>query len=124
LEHANFRPFLGNNFDLETSHVLPALIRKFHEAKAEDRPAVTIWGSGKPRREFLHVDDLAEACIFLMERYDGPAIINVGAGEDISISDLAAVVRDVVGYKGDIVYDGSKPDGAPRKLLDSRGCGP
>jgi GDP-L-fucose synthase len=108
----------NDNFDLETSHVLPALIRRFHEAKAEDRPAVTIWGSGKPRREFLHVDDLAEACVFLMERYDGPAIINVGTGQDISIGDLAAVVRDIVGYKGDIFYDGSKPDGAPRKLLD------
>jgi GDP-L-fucose synthase len=108
----------NDNFDLETSHVLPALIRRFHEAKAEDRPAVTIWGSGKPRREFLHVDDLAEACVFLMERYDSPAIINVGTGQDISIGDLAAVVRDIVGYKGDIFYDGSKPDGAPRKLLD------
>lgn len=108
----------NDNFDLETSHVLPALIRRFHEAKAGGRRAVAIWGTGKPRREFLHVDDLAEACVFLMKKYDNPDIINIGAGEDITIGDLAALVRDVVGYEGDILYDGSRPDGTPRKLLD------
>ncbi|MDI6692890.1 MAG: GDP-L-fucose synthase [Anaerosomatales bacterium] len=108
----------GDNFALETSHVLPALIRKFHEAKLAGAPAVTVWGTGTPRREFLHVDDLADAALFLMERYDEEDIVNVGVGEDVSIAELAEIVRDVVGYEGEIVYDTSKPDGTPRKLLD------
>jgi len=108
----------GDNFDLETSHVLPALIRKFHEAKTTGAHEVTIWGTGKPRREFLYVDDLADACIFLMQNYDSPEIINVGTGKDISILELAHLVADVVGYSGEIVRDESKPDGTPRKLLD------
>lgn len=153
-----YGPF--DNFNLETSHVLPAMIRKFHEAKvamqqakgkgnvkvkvkgegihSQPRPepgsvafsqpqpepgppdghCVTIWGTGAPRREFLYIDDLADACVFLMENYDGPDIINIGVGEDISIADLAMLVGEITGYKGDIVYDGSKPDGTPRKLLD------
>jgi GDP-L-fucose synthase len=109
----------GDNFDLETSHVLPALIRKFHEAKLSDAPSVTLWGTGSPLREFLHVDDLADACLFLMEHYDGPEIINIGVGHDLSIADLAEIVRDVVGFGGQIVYDSSKPDGTPRKLVDT-----
>ena len=108
----------GDNFDLKTSHVLPALIRKFHEAKHTGAPKVEVWGSGEPRREFLHVDDLADAVCFLMENYDSPEIINVGVGEDIRIADLAGLIRDIVGFDGEIVYDGSKPDGTPRKLLD------
>ncbi len=111
-----YGPF--DNFDLETSHVLPAMIRKFHEAKVRNEPSVAIWGTGKPRREFLYVDDLAEACIFLMEIYDGSEIVNIGVGEDISIGDLAALVREIIGYTGQIVYDSSRPDGTPRKLLD------
>ncbi|HUF71738.1 MAG TPA: GDP-L-fucose synthase [Gammaproteobacteria bacterium] len=108
----------GDNFDLKTSHVLPALIRKFHEAKQTGAPRVEVWGSGEPRREFLHVDDLADAICFLMENYDSPEIINVGVGEDIRIADLAVLIRDIVGFDGEIVYDSSKPDGTPRKLLD------
>jgi GDP-L-fucose synthase len=108
----------GDNFDLSTSHVLPALIRKFHEAKQECRPTVTVWGTGTPRREFLHVDDLADALCFLMERYESPEIVNIGVGEDISIADLAALVARIVGFAGKIVFDTSKPDGTPRKLLD------
>ncbi len=108
----------NDNFDLETSHALPALIRKFHEAKIKSNPSVTIWGTGSPRREFLHVDDLADACIFLMNHYDESDIINVGCGEDISIAELALLVKGVVGYTGDIEYDIEKPDGTPRKLLD------
>ena len=108
----------GDNFDLETSHVLPALIRKFHEAKLAGEWRVTVWGTGTPRREFLHVDDLADAAVFLMERYSSEKIVNVGVGEDVSIGDLAALIADVVGYEGEIVYDPSKPDGTPRKLLD------
>ena len=108
----------GDNFDLQTSHVLPALLRKFHEAKQRGDAEVTVWGSGTPRREFLHVDDLADALCFLMERYDSPEIINVGCGEDVTIAELAALVRDVVGFDGEIVFDRSKPDGTPRKLLD------
>ena len=108
----------GDNFDLETSHVLPALIRKFHEARVAADPAVTVWGTGTPRREFLHVDDLADAAVFLMERYSSEEIVNVGVGEDVSIAELAALVADVVGYEGEIVYDTTKPDGTPRKLLD------
>ena len=108
----------GDNFDLETSHVLPALIRKFHMAKTAGNPSVPIWGSGKPRREFLYVDDLAAAAIFLMETYDGIEIVNVGTGKDISIAELAELVSRVVGYEGTLDYDVSKPDGTPRKLLD------
>jgi GDP-L-fucose synthase len=109
----------GDNFDLKSSHVLPALIRKFHEARESGQKSVEVWGSGSPRREFLHVDDLADACVFLMESYSSPDIINVGWGKDISISELAELVRDVVQYDGEIVYDASKPDGTPRKLLDT-----
>jgi GDP-L-fucose synthase len=108
----------NDNFDLETSHVLPAMIRKFHEAKANNEPNVTLWGTGTPRREFLHVDDLAEACIFLMDNYEENEPINVGTGGDIQISELADFVKKIVGYPGDIKYDTSKPDGTPRKLLD------
>ena len=108
----------NDNFDLTSSHVLPALIRKFHDAKREGRDAVEIWGSGVPRREFLHVDDLADACLFLMERYNDAEHINVGTGEDLSIRDLAETVRDVVHPGAELVFDRSKPDGAPRKLLD------
>jgi GDP-L-fucose synthase len=108
----------GDNFDLQTSHVLPALIRKFHEAEAYSVSQVVIWGTGAPRREFLHVDDLADAALFLMSNYDAEEIVNVGVGEDISIMELAELTREVVGYSGKIVYDPSKPDGTPRKLLD------
>jgi GDP-L-fucose synthase len=108
----------GDNFDLQTSHVLPALLRKFHEAKLANAPAVTVWGSGTPRRELLHVDDLADALCFLVERYDSPEIINVGTGEDLTIAELAALVRNVVGFSGKIELDRSKPDGTPRKQLD------
>ena len=107
-----------DNFDLTSSHVLPALLRKFHEAKAAGAPTVTIWGSGSPRREFLHADDCADACVHLMDRYDGAEIVNVGTGEDVSIVDLARQVREVVGFGGDLVFDRTKPDGTPRKLLD------
>lgn len=110
-----YGPF--DNFDLETSHVLPALIRKFHEAKAAMQPVV-LWGTGRPRREFLYIDDLADACVFLMKRYDGSEIVNIGVGEDISIAELATLVKEIAGYEGDIIYDTSKPDGTPRKLLD------
>lgn len=109
---------VGDNFDLETSHVLPALMRKFHEAKESNEPYVTVWGTGTPRREFLHIDDLVDACLYLMNNYSGSEIVNVGVGEDISIRELAELVREVVGYRGEIVYDTSKPDGTPRKLLD------
>ncbi len=112
----------GDNFDLQTSHVLPALLRKFHTAKQNGDQQVTVWGSGTPRREFLYVDDLADAVCFLMERYESPDIINVGCGEDITIGDLAALVGDIVGYRGAIVFDRSKPDGTPRKLLDVSKC--
>ncbi len=108
----------NDNFDLESSHVLPALIRKFHEAKVEGRHQVSVWGSGRPRREFLHVDDLAEACCFLMESYEEGLHINVGTGEDVTIRELAERVRDVVHPPAELVFDTTKPDGAPRKLLD------
>lgn len=108
----------GDNFDLQNSHVLPALIRKFHEAKLRGAPAVTVWGTGSPRREFLHVDDLADACLFLMENYDHEEIINVGWGDDISIRDLAQIIRATIGFTGAIEFDSTKPDGTPRKLLD------
>ncbi len=108
----------GDNFDLTSSHVLAALLRKFHEARLTSAPTVTVWGTGKPRREFLHVDDLADAALFLMQHYEGEHPINVGVGEDISIGELAMLIRDIVGYTGNIIYDTSKPDGTPRKLLD------
>jgi len=120
----------GDNFNLETSHVLPALIRKFHEAKIRDQrsevrgktleggDSVTIWGTGAPRREFLHVEDLADACVFLMDHYEDSEIINIGVGKDISIIELADLIKDIVGFNGTIHYDRSKPDGTPRKLLD------
>ena len=107
-----------DNFDLESSHVMPALIRKFHEAKINRAPSVTVWGTGKPLREFLHVDDCAAACLFLMQHYDGEEIVNIGVGEDLSIAELAELVSKVVGFTGKIVYDSGKPDGTPRKLVD------
>ena len=108
----------NDNFDLETSHVLAALIRKAHEAKMRNQRKLIVWGTGKPRREFLHVDDLASACFLLLEKYDSPEIINVGYGEDISIRELAELICDVVGFNGELGWDTSKPDGTPRKLLD------
>jgi GDP-L-fucose synthase len=107
-----------DNFDLQTSHVLPALLRRFHLAKEEGRKSITLWGTGAAYREFLHVDDLAEACLFLMEKYDSPDLINVGWGEEILIRDLAQMVGRVTGFKGGIEWDPTKPDGSPRKLLD------
>jgi GDP-L-fucose synthase len=108
----------GDNFDLQNSHVLPALLRKVHEATEAGAPEVVVWGTGTPRREFLHVDDLAAACRFLIETYDSPEIVNVGCGEDVSIRELAELICDVVGFKGALVFDTTKPDGTPRKLLD------
>jgi GDP-L-fucose synthase len=108
----------NDNYSLETSHVLPALIRKFHEAKVQNEPFVTMWGTGQPRREFLHADDLADACYFLMQNYNEPGLINIGTGEDITIKDLALLIKEVVGYTGSIEHDLSKPDGTPRKLMD------
>ena len=108
----------GDSFDLETSHALPALIRKFHEAKAAKAPYTVVWGTGMPRREFLHVDDLAAACVFIMEHREPPMMINIGTGEDVTIAELAELIREVVGYSGSIQYDTGKPDGTPRKLLD------
>jgi GDP-L-fucose synthase len=108
----------GDNFDLESSHVLPAMIRRFHEAKISGAPSVTLWGSGTPRREFLHVDDLADAACFLMENCDGLDLLNVGIGEDLTIAELAELVAGVVRYAGRIIFDPSRPDGTPRKLLD------
>lgn len=108
----------NDNYDLNNSHVLPALIRKAHEAKLNKEPTLTVWGTGAPRREFLYVDDLAEACVFLMEiNYDGP-LLNVGTGEDVTIRELAETVKEIVGFRGEIVFDTTKPDGTPRKLLD------
>jgi len=107
-----------DNFDLESSHVMPALIRKFHEARQQGASTVTVWGTGKPLREFLHVDDCAAACLFLMEHYDGEAIVNIGVGEDLSIAELAGLVKQAVGFEGEIVFDTNKPDGTPRKLVD------
>jgi GDP-L-fucose synthase len=108
----------GDNFDLQTSHVLPALIRKFHEAKTRNDQTVTIWGTGTPRREFLHVDDLADAILYLLHSYDAEPIVNIGWGEDVTIRELAEVVMSAIGYRGQLVFDTSKPDGTPRKLLD------
>jgi GDP-L-fucose synthase len=108
----------NDNYDLNSSHVLPALIRKFHEAKVNGDPIVTLWGSGKPRREFLHADDLADACLFLMEGYNEPGLVNIGTGEDLEIKELARMISRIAGYTGEIVHDLSKPDGTPRKLMD------
>jgi len=108
----------GDNYDLNTSHVLPALIRKFHAAKENNEPEVVIWGSGRPMREFLHADDAADACVFLMNNYDGEQFVNVGTGQDITIADLAYLIKEIVGYNGKMRYDSSKPDGTPRKLMD------
>jgi len=108
----------NDNFDLHTSHVLPALIRKFHEAKESNAATVQVWGTGNPRREFLYSDDLADACVFLMNHYDGNDIVNVGVGEDVTIRELAELIQETVGYQGTIVFDTSKPDGTPRKLVD------
>jgi GDP-L-fucose synthase len=114
----------GDNFSAENSHVLPALLRRFHEARVSAAPQVVIWGTGKPRREFLHVDDLAAAAVQMMQNYDDPQIINIGTGTDIAIADLAKQIADTVGYRGDLKFDESKPDGTPRKLLDvSRAAG-
>ncbi len=108
----------NDNYDLKSSHVLPALIRKFHEAKKNGSPSVSMWGTGSPKREFLHVDDLADACFFLMQEWDEPGFLNIGTGTDLSIKDLALLIKDIVGYTGDIVHDTTKPDGTPRKLMD------
>jgi GDP-L-fucose synthase len=108
----------NDNFDLESSHVLAALLRKTYEAKTSGARELVVWGTGKPRREFLHVEDLASACVFLLEKYDSPEIINVGCGEDISIRELAELICDIVGFEGKLAWDPSKPDGTPRKLLD------
>jgi GDP-L-fucose synthase len=108
----------NDNYDLNSSHVLPALIRKFHEAKVSGDPSVTVWGSGKPRREFLHADDLADACLFLMQGYNEPGFVNIGTGEDLEIGELAMMISRIAGYTGKIVHDPDKPDGTPRKLMD------
>ncbi len=108
----------GDNFDLQSSHVLPALLRKFHEAAAAGAQEVAVWGTGTPRREFLHVDDLADAAVFLMKNYAAPEIVNVGTGEDLTVAELAGTIARVTGYRGQVVFDPSKPDGTPRKLLD------
>ena len=108
----------GDNFDLQSSHVLPALIRKVHDARVSGAPEVVIWGTGTPRREFLHVHDLARACRFLLEQYDSPEIVNIGVGEDVTIRELAELICEIVGYEGRLAFDPTKPDGTPRKLLD------
>jgi GDP-L-fucose synthase len=108
----------GDNFDLDNSHVLPALIRKFHDAKTQGSPSVSLWGTGSPKREFLHSDDLGRACLFLLEKYDDEVPINVGVGEDVPIKELAEIIQEIVGFTGAIEWDTSKPDGTPRKLLD------
>jgi GDP-L-fucose synthase len=108
----------GDNYDLQNSHVLPALLRKFHEAKENNSPTVEVWGSGTPKREFLFADDLADACVHLMDNYDGSDIVNIGTGEDISIKELAEAIKSLTGFEGEIVWNTSQPDGTPRKLLD------
>ncbi len=108
----------NDNYDLNNSHVLPALLRKFHTAKTENKPFVEVWGSGTPKREFLHVDDLADACYFLMNNYDEGGLVNIGVGDDITIKDLALLIKNIVGYAGELKFDSSKPDGTPRKLMD------
>jgi GDP-L-fucose synthase len=109
----------NDNFDLETSHALAALLRKAHEAKTRNEKELTVWGTGEPRREFLHVDDLVAACLLLLEKYDSPEIINIGSGEDVTIRELAKLISEVVGFDGELVWDNTKPDGTPRKLLDT-----
>lgn len=109
---------INDNYDLENSHVLPALIRKFHEAKIKGDKTVTIWGTGNPKREFLYADDVADACIFLMNQYNDKSLVNIGVGEDISIVDLAKIIQNIVEFNGELVFDAAKPDGTPRKLLD------
>jgi len=108
----------NDNYNLNNSHVLPALIRKFHDAKESNLPSVEMWGTGKPMREFLHADDLGDACVFLMNTYDGEQFVNIGSGTDLTIKDLALLIKDIVGFKGEIIHDLSKPDGTPRKLMD------
>jgi GDP-L-fucose synthase len=108
----------NDNYDLNNSHVLPALLRKFHEAKTEGKPEVTVWGSGSPKREFLHADDLADACLYLMDNYSEPGLVNIGSGVDLSIRELAEMIAQITGFEGKIVWDSSKPDGTPRKLMD------
>jgi len=108
----------NDNYDLQNSHVLPAMLRKFHEARVHGIPEVTLWGTGTPLREFLHADDMADACVYLMQHYNEPGPINIGVGEDIPIRDLAEMIRNIVGYEGNIVWDSSRPDGTPRKLMD------
>jgi len=108
----------NDNYDLNSSHVLPALLRKIYEAKLNNSSQVEVWGTGTPRREFLHVDDMADACLFLMQEYNEPGIVNIGTGEDISISELAKLIQQIVGYEGELIFDVSKPDGTPRKLMD------
>jgi GDP-L-fucose synthase len=108
----------NDNYDLHNSHVLPALMRKFHEAKLNNEPQVIVWGTGKPLREFLHADDLADACFFLMENYNEAGFVNIGTGEDISIADLTMLVKEITGYTGSVIWDTTKPDGTPRKLMD------
>lgn len=109
---------IGDNYDLNNSHVLPAILRKMHEAKTTNAQEMVVWGTGQPKREFLYADDLAEACTFLMENYNEEQLVNIGTGEDMSIKDLAYLIKDIVGFKGEIVFDSSKPDGTPRKLMD------
>lgn len=109
---------IGDNYDLNNSHVLPALIRKLHEGKINNAPEVIVWGTGTPKREFLFADDLAEACTFLMKTYNDPSLINIGSGEDLSIADLAGTIKKIIGFSGKLIFDSSKPDGTPRKLLD------
>lgn len=108
----------NDNYDLESSHVLPALIRKFHEGKVNNSPSIELWGTGKPLREFLYVDDMADACVFLLENYSGESHVNIGTGKEISIHDLAMLIKDIVGYSGDIIWNSEMPDGTPRKLTD------
>jgi GDP-L-fucose synthase len=108
----------NDNFNPRTSHVLPALLRRFHEAKVAGAREIAVWGTGTPRREFLHVDDLADACVFVMNEYDDARVLNVGVGEDITIRELAELIKDVVGFEGAVQFDASRPDGTPRKLLD------
>lgn len=108
----------NDNYDLTSSHVLPAMLRKFHEAKINGHASVTLWGTGAPLREFLHADDMADACIYLMQHYNEPGLVNIGVGTDISIKDLALLIKDIVGYNGNIEWDSTKPDGTPRKLMD------
>ena len=110
---------LNDNYDLQNSHVLPALLRKFHEAKQNNHSEVTVWGSGTPLREFLHASDMADACVYLMQNYNEAGFVNIGTGEEISIYDLAILIKDIVGYQGEIIFDATKPDGTPRKLTDT-----